>query len=319
MKSFKEHILEKLKVSTNSKIDPRDDDTVGKLYGNDEDKERFQKYLHDCLKRDKYDIQTYNINFIHDRVMFYFSKDQISIILCPFSTDDTYIVLYNRIIDNLKKKQYITEKLKVNSNKNSDPRDYETVDMLSTNASDKRKFREYLNDCMKRDNYYIQSYNFEFQNNKVMYYYDKYMRSLCDYSVNDTYIELYDRIIDELRKDNFIHEKLKVSVDNYTEHTFKTNKINTNTTHNFHSYFLGNTTMDLFEDYWYCMLENEDQAYIENNNIHYDDIYLDYDGEAVYIYDNNTGDEILVSERGDAFSFIAAYREILDYLEDKNS
>ena len=318
MKSFKQHIFEKLKVSANSKIDTRDDDTVGKLYGNDEDKERFQKYLHDCIKRDKYDIQTYNINFIHDRVMFYFSRDQISIILCPFSNDDTYIGLYNRIIDNLKKKQYITEKLKVNSNKNSDPRDYENVDMLSTNASDKRKFLEYLNDCMKRDKYGIQSYNFEFQNNKVMYYYDKYMRSLCDYSVNDTYIELYDRIIDELRKDNFIHEKLKVSKNNYKEYEFKTDKINTNNTHNFHSYFLGNKTMDLFEDYWYCMLENEDQAFVENNNIHYDDIYLDYLVSTVHVYDNNTRDEILKSERGSAYSFTGAYDTILEYFEEKN-
>ena len=37
-------------------------------------------------------------------------------------------------------KQHIFEKLKVNADKNSDPRDYETVDMLSTNASDERKF-----------------------------------------------------------------------------------------------------------------------------------------------------------------------------------
>lgn len=221
MKHFNTYLIEKLKVSTNSKIDPRDDNTVGKLYGNDEDKENFQKYLHDCLKRDKYDIQTYNINFIHDRVMFYFSQDQISIILCPFSNDDTYIELYNRIIDNLKEKQFITE-------------------------------------------------------------------------------------------------KLKVSKDNIKEYTFKTNKINTNNTYKFDNYYLGNTTMDLFEDYWYCMLENEDQAFVENNNIHYDDIYLDYDCENVYINDNNTGDEILISERGSAYSFQGAYDTILEYFEDKN-
>lgn len=117
---------------------------------------------------------------------------------------------------------------------------------------------------------------------------------------------------------DIILEKLKVSKNNYTEHTFKTNKINTNNTYNFYNYFLGNTTMDLFEDFWYCMLENEDQAYVENNNIHYDDIYLDYNG-AVYVYDNNTEDEILESTRGNAYSFIGAYRKILDYFEDKNS
>ena len=61
MKSFKQHIFEKLKVSVaNSKIDPRDDDTVKKLYVNIKDKENFRKYLHDCLKRDKYNIEVYN-------------------------------------------------------------------------------------------------------------------------------------------------------------------------------------------------------------------------------------------------------------------
>jgi hypothetical protein len=115
-----------------------------------------------------------------------------------------------------------------------------------------------------------------------------------------------------------IFEKLKVSKDNFEEYTFKTNKVNRGNTNKFNSYFLGNKTMDLFEDYWYCMLQEEDQAYVENNNIHWDDIYLDYDGEDVYINDNNTGDEILISVRGSAYSFIGAYDKILEYFEDKN-
>ena len=116
-------------------------------------------------------------------------------------------------------KQHILEKLKVNANKNHDPRDYETVDMLSANALDKRKFREYLQDCLKRDKYEIQSSDFEFHNTKVLYYYDKYLRSLCSYSVNDTYIDLYDRIIDTLKEDHFINEKLKISSNRSTGYT----------------------------------------------------------------------------------------------------
>ena len=116
-------------------------------------------------------------------------------------------------------KQHILEKLKVNANKNHDPRDYETVDMLSENALDKRKFREYLQDCLNRDKYNMQSSDFEFHNTKVLYYYGKYVRSLCSYSVNDTYIELYDRIIDTLKEYHFINEKLKLK-KGYTNYLF---------------------------------------------------------------------------------------------------
>ena len=116
---------------------------------------------------------------------------------------------------------------------------------------------------------------------------------------------------------DIILEKLKISNNYEKEYVFKTNKVNENNTDTFNNYFLGNTTMDLFEDYWYCMLQEEDQAYVENNNIHWDDIYLEYHG-AVYIYDNNTRDKILESTRGSAYYFIAAYNTILKHFEDKN-
>ena len=246
--------------------------------------------------------------------MYYYDKYMRS--LCNYSVNDTYIELYDRIIDELKKDNFIHEKLKVRTDINSNQQDDEPVGDLSDRDTS-NKFLEYVYDCLKRDKAKDGIY-FGPTKDVISIIRGKLKRKI-KYSPDETYIELYDRILDVLREKHLIAEKLKVSTNNYKEYTFKTDKINTNNTHNFHSYFLGNKTMDLFEDYCYCMLENEDQAYIENNNIHWDDIYLDYDGEHVYVYDNNTGDEILVSELGDAFSFIAAYREILDYFEEKNS
>lgn len=312
MKSFKQHIFEKLKVNADKNSDPRDYETVDMLSTNASDERKFLEYLQDCLKRDKYRIAAYNFEFGNNKVMYYYDKYMRS--LCNYSVNDTYIELYDRIIDELKKDNFIHEKLKVRTDINSNQQDDEPVGDLSDRDTG-NKFLEYVYDCLKRDKAKDGIY-FGPTKDVISIIRGKLKRKI-KYSPDETYIELYDRILDVLREKHLIAEKLKVSTNNYKEYTFKTDKINTNNIHNFHSYFLGNKTMDLFEDYWYCMLENEDQAYIEN--IHYDDIYLDYDGEHVYVYDNNTGDEILVSELGDAFSFIAAYREILDYFEEKNS
>lgn len=216
---------------------------------------------------------------------------------------------------------YLIEKLKVNANKNHDPRDYKTVDMLSANSLDKHKFQSYLIDCIKRDKYNIQASDFEFQNNKVLYYYDKYLRSLCNYSVYDTYIELYDRIIDTLKEDHFIHEKLKVSSKNIKdynkEYKDKTNRVTYYNAHNYHSYVLEVDNMDLFMDYWYYFLESEDEALKENLGIYWDDIYLDYDGQDVYVLDNNTGDEIVISYNENPRSFYNVYNRIIRYFEKR--
>lgn len=213
---------------------------------------------------------------------------------------------------------YLIEKLKVNTNKIYDPRDYETVDMLSKNALDKRKFREYLQDCLKRDKYDIQATDFEFLNDKVLFYYDKHLRSLCSYSVNDTYIDLYDRIIDTLKEDHFINEKLKISSKNikeYKEYKDKTNKVTYYNAHSYHSYVLEVDNMDLFMDYWYYFLESEDEALKENLGIYWDDIYLDYDGQDVYVLDNNTGDEIVISYNENPRTFYNVYNRIIRYFE----
>lgn len=214
---------------------------------------------------------------------------------------------------------YLIEKLKVQTNKNikNDQRDDELVGDLS-HLGTGNNFLNYVYDCFKRDKVKNGS-NFYFGPTKdvISIIYKKFKRNI-KYSADETYIELYNRIIDVLREKHFITEKLKVSANNYKEYTFKTNKINFDNVETFNNYFLGNTTMDLFEDYWYCMLQEEDQAYIENNDIHYDDIYLDYNG-AVYVYDNNTGDEILRSLRGSAYYFIGAYDTILKHFEEKNS
>lgn len=316
MKSFKQHIFEKLKVTKDNRYDPRDYETVDMLSTNASDKRKFMEYLQDCIKRDKYAIQASDVEFYNNKVMYYYDKYMRS--LCNYSVNDTYIELYDRIIDALRENLFITEKLKVQIDKNikNDHRDDEVLGDLS-HLGTGNNFLYYVYDCLKRDKAKDGIY-FGPTKDVISIIRGKLKRKI-KYSPDETYIELYDRILDVLREKHLIAEKLKVSTNNYKEYEFKTDKINTNNTHNFHSYFLGNKTMDLFEDYWYCMLENEDQAYIENNNIHYDDIYLDYDGEHVYVYDNNTGDEILVSELGDAFSFIAAYRKILDYFEEKNS
>lgn len=216
---------------------------------------------------------------------------------------------------------YIIEKLKVSANLKIDTRDYETVDMLSTNASDKRKFMEYLQDCIKRDKYAIQASDVDFFNSKVLFYYDKYMRSLCNYSVNDTYIELYDRIIDALRENLFITEKLKVSSNNLKEYNKeykdKTNRVTYYNAHNYHSEILEVENIDLFMDYWYHFLEGEDEALKENLNINWNDIYVDHDAHDVYVLDSNTGDEITISYDENPRTFYNAYNRIIEYFEDQ--
>ena len=218
-------------------------------------------------------------------------------------------------------KQHIFEKLKVTKDNRYDPRDYETVDMLSTNASDKRKFMEYLQDCIKRDKYAIQASDVDFFNSKVLFYYDKYMRSLCNYSVNDTYIELYDRIIDALRENLFITEKLKVSSNNikeYEEYKDKTNRVTKYNAHSYHPIKLEVNYVDFFMDYWYHFLETEDEALKENLDLHWDDIYVDYDTHDVYVLDNSTGDEITKSSNENPRTFYNAYCRIIEYFEKNN-
>jgi len=315
MKHFNTYLIEKLKVTTNKNSDPRDYETVDMLSSNASDKRKFLEYLQDCLKRDKYRIDAYNVEFYNSKVMYYYDKYMRS--LCDYSVNDTYIELYDRIIDELRKDNFIHEKLKVRTDTNvkSDYRDDERLGDMS-NLATGNNFLYYVYDCLKRDKAKDGIY-FGPTKDVISIIRGKLKRKI-KYSPDETYIELYDRILDVLREKHLIAEKLKVTKNNYNEYEFKTDKVNINNTDIFHSYFLGNTTMDLFEDYWYCMLENEDQAYIENNNIHYDDVYLDYNG-AVYVYDNNTEDEILESTQGNAYSFIGAYRKILDYFEDKNS
>lgn len=318
MKTFKQHILEKLKIDTSKNSDPRDYETVDMLSSNASDKRKFLEYLQDCLKRDKYGIQSYNFEFHNSKVMYYYDKYMRSI--CKYSVNDTYIELYDRIIDELRKDNFIHEKLKVRTDINvkHDHRDDERLGDLSHLATG-NNFLYYVYDCFKRDNVKNGS-NFVFGPWKdvISIIYKKFKRKIA-YSPDETYIELYNRILDALREKHFITEKLKVTKNNYKEYTFKTDKVNINNTDKFNDYFLGNKTMDLFEDYWYCMLQDEDQAYVENNNIHWDDIYLDYDGKStVYINDNNTGDEILISKQGSAYKFIWAYDAILGYFEIKN-
>lgn len=318
MKHINTYLNEKLKVNTDKSYDPRDYETVDLIATNASDKRKFQDYLNDCLKRDKYDIQSYDFKFHNNKVLYSYGKYMRSI--CDYSVNDTYIELYDRIIDALKEEHFITEKLKVRTNINvkHDQRDDELVGDLS-HLGTGNNFLNYVYDCFKRDKVKDGGSGFYFGPTKdvISIIYKKFKRKI-EYSADETYIELYNRILDVLREKHFITEKLKVSANNYKEYTFKTNKINFDNVETFNNYFLGNTTMDLFEDYWYCMLQEEDQAYIENNDIHYDDIYLDYNG-AVYVYDNNTGDEILRSLRGSAYYFIGAYDTILKHFEEKNS
>ena len=119
-----------------------------------------------------------------------------------------------------------------------------------------------------------------------------------------------------------IFEKLKVSSKNtniYKEYKNKTNKVNFYNAYNYHKYILDVDSIDLFMDYWYYFLESEDEALKEHLNLHWDDIYVDYDAQDVYVLDNSTGDEIICSSIENRRSFYDVYNRIIEYFEEKNS
>lgn len=217
---------------------------------------------------------------------------------------------------------YIIEKLKVSANLKIDTRDDDTVKELYGNAEDNEKFKKYLQDCLKRDKYDIQIHNIEFIHNNVMILHDSICRMLCKFSEDDTYIGLYNRIIDVLKEKHFITEKLKVSSKNFkddknNEYKDKTNRVTYYNAYNYHSEILEVENIDLFMDYWYHFLEGEDEALKENLNINWNDIYVDHDAHDVYVLDSNTGDEITISYDENPRTFYNAYNRIIEYFEDQ--
>lgn len=121
---------------------------------------------------------------------------------------------------------------------------------------------------------------------------------------------------------SIILEKLKVSSKNIKEYNKeykdKTNKVTYYNAHNYHSHILEVDNVDLFMDYWYHFLESEDIALKENLDLHWDDIYVDYDAHDVYVLDNITGDEIARSYDENPRTFYNAYCRIIEYFEKKN-
>ena len=318
MKGFNIYLIEKLKVNTNKHHDPRDYETVDMLSKNALDKRKFREYLQDCLKRDKYDMQSSDFEFHNNKVLFYYEKYLRN--LCDYSVNDTYIELYDRIIDTLKEDHFIHEKLKVHIDISNNQQDDEPVGDLSDRDTG-NKFLEYVYARFKQDN--IKTSRFIFGNTKdIITIFHKHYKKKVKYSEYDTYIEVYDRIIDTLRAHKFITEKLKVSSKNIKdynkEYKNKTNKVTYYNAHKYHSYILEVDNMDLFMDYWYYFLESEDEALKENLGIRWDDIYLDYDGQDVYVLDNNTGDEIVISYDENPRTFYNIYNRIIRYFEDKN-
>ena len=119
-----------------------------------------------------------------------------------------------------------------------------------------------------------------------------------------------------------ILEKLRVSSksDNIRkEYKDKTNKVNKYNAHNYYTTILNVDNIDLFMDFWYHFLESEDEDVKEKLDLHWDDIYVDYDAQDVYVLDNNTGDEITWSTIGDRRTFYNVYNRIMEYFEGKNS
>ena len=119
-----------------------------------------------------------------------------------------------------------------------------------------------------------------------------------------------------------ILEKLKVSSKSYNvhkEYKDKTNSVNKYNAYNYYTTILIVHNMDLFMDFWYHVLENEDEGVKEKLDLYWDDIYLDYDAQDVYVLDNNTGDEITRSIIGDRRTFYNVYNRIIEYFEKKNS
>ena len=120
-----------------------------------------------------------------------------------------------------------------------------------------------------------------------------------------------------------ILEKLKVSPKNIKEYNKeykdKTNQVTYYNAHNYHPKILEVDTIDLFMDYWYHFLESEDMALKENLDLHWDDIYVDYDAHDVFVLDNSTGDEIARSYDENPRTFYRVYCRIIEYFEKKNS
>ena len=120
----------------------------------------------------------------------------------------------------------------------------------------------------------------------------------------------------------YILEKLRVSSksDNiHKEYKDKTNKVNKYNAYNYYTTKLNVESMDLFMDFWYYFLESEDEGVKEKLDLYWDDIYLDYDVQDVYVLDNNTGDEITRSTNERRRSFYNVYNRIMTYFEEKNS
>ena len=221
-------------------------------------------------------------------------------------------------------KSIILEKLKVRNDTTitSDYRDDERLGDLS-NLATGNNFLYYVYDCLKRDKVKDGGSGFYFGPTKdvISIIYKKFKRNV-KYSPDETYIELYNRIIAVLREKHFITEKLKVSSKNikeYKEYKDKTNRVTKYNAHSYHSIILEVDNVDFFMDYWYHFLETEDEALKENLDLHWDDIYVDYDAHDVYILDNSTGDEITKSSNENPRTFYNAYCRIIEYFEKKNS
>ncbi len=119
-----------------------------------------------------------------------------------------------------------------------------------------------------------------------------------------------------------IFEKLKVTPKSATvhkEYINKTKEVTKYTAYKYHKYILDLDSMVLFMDYWYYFLESEDEELKEKLDIHWDDIYIDYDNQNVYVLDNSTGDEITSSPIENRRTFYNVYNRIIEYFEKKNS
>ena len=120
---------------------------------------------------------------------------------------------------------------------------------------------------------------------------------------------------------SIILEKLRITKNSNIEKEYKdkTNKVTYYNAHSYHSTVLEVDNINLFMDYWYYFLESEDEALKENLGLHWDYIYLDYDAHDVYVLDNSTGDEIVISYDENPRTFYNAYCRIIEYFEKKNS
>ena len=119
-----------------------------------------------------------------------------------------------------------------------------------------------------------------------------------------------------------ILEKLKVSsksADVRKEYKNKTKEVTKYTAYKYYKYILDLDSIVLFMDYWYYFLESEDEELKEHLDIHWDDIYLDYDVQDVYVLDNSTGDEITSSPIENRRTFYNVYNRIIEYFEKKNA